>query len=420
MNKPCVVLALLMPTIQALGQTWSPIASPVSGSIQSCSFVGPDVGWIIRGAASSIAVDSIFRTDDGGDTWTIQDYPPDPPHDIRFFNSVHFINSEVGIIACGNYLYNGVDPDLVSTVMWTDDGGSTWTYKDLGSDNDYDIDAKLADDSTAYTIGQYGERKKTIDGGATWIDQYTVSPYSGEKLFPINADTVFYAGVENLSLYGVFGRTENGGSLWSVSGAWSNTDMRAIHFNDYLHGWIGGDAGEIQRTSDGGSVWLPCNSGVTSVINDLTFIDATQGWAVTSDGEILRSTDGGLTWSIEYAGTIPLWDIEFPSPLEGYAVGDSGTILKYLPNVGITVPQDQPEDRPHVYPNPASDHCSIICPPNVSVSKLEITDVQGRSIATFQGQLSAPIDVSLLDPGIYLFHLSTADGRLVCERMILE
>jgi photosystem II stability/assembly factor-like uncharacterized protein len=121
MKKTILSTLFALYTLTCLGQNWTPLVSPSSLSILSCSFINENVGWVISG-------NSIHKTSDGGISWTAQAFPVMPN---RFFNSVHFINENVGIIACTQY--SGYNPDLISTTLWTNDGGLTWEYKDVGN-----------------------------------------------------------------------------------------------------------------------------------------------------------------------------------------------------------------------------------------------------------------------------------------------
>lgn len=251
MKKLLFILILSTGLLTMKGQTWSVINSPTNLRIKSCSFINQDTGWVITS-------DLIFKTLNGGLSWTSQNYPPDPPNDTRFFNRIHFINANVGIIACGNYLNASSTPSLVSTTLWTNDGGLNWVYKDLGNPSDYDLNARLASPTVAYAVGQYGEGKKTSDGGTTWISVNYTGLYSGVKLFSINKDSVYFAGLDNFNLKGAFGKTSSGGSAWNVSTISNNSCMQSTFFSDYSNGWICGYGGEIKHTTDAGTNWALC------------------------------------------------------------------------------------------------------------------------------------------------------------------
>ena len=76
--------------------------------------------------------------------------------------------------------------------------------------------------------------------------------------------------------------------------------------------------------------WVQLNSGTTNDLYDVHFPVPDTGYAVGIDGIILKTTNGGSGWislgSFSYTNT--LYSIFFINANNGFAVGDSGTILK--------------------------------------------------------------------------------------------
>lgn len=414
--------ALLFILTRGFGQAWIEINSPTKKGISSCFFVNKDTGWIITKTGQPITGNAIYKTINGGTSWISQDFPPEPPNNTRLFNSIHFINSRVGIISCGNFLYSGGNPALLSSILWTNDGGGTWIYKDVGSEKvTYSIDARLVSPTTAYSIGQYGEAKKTTNGGASWTSVNYTGPYTGERLFPINTDTVYFAGLDNIFfLGGAFGKTVNGGVTWNTSIVSNNLSMKAIFFIDYFRGWIGGFGGVIKHTNNGGVSWTSCNTGVTSVIEDLVFTDALKGWAVTADGKIIHSTDGGLNWNIEYNGTIWLKAISFTKPNNiGYAVGGNGRILKYFPNAAIG--NGSNAFAISIFPNPFSASATLLTSTilnNATLSVYNSIGQQVKQIRNISGQ-SFILPRDNLSIGVYFIQLEQDNKILAMEKLVI-
>jgi YD repeat-containing protein len=411
MNKILFILVNLVTVCAASGQTWAQINSPTNLTLKSCSFTDQDTGWVIT-------ADLIYKTTDGGFTWTNQSYPPDPPNNDRYFNSVHFINSNVGIIACLNVTSTGYNPALLSTVLWTDDGGVNWLYKDLGNPGGH-WDAKLINTNTAYAAGSYGNFKKTTDGGTTWTDLNVTGGFSGLKLYPISEDTVYYAGLDNLNIKGGYGKTVNGGTTWNSSVISTNTHFEAISFANYNKGWIGGAGGEIKITNDAGATWTPCNSGVTSEINDMAFTDTTNGWAVTDNGKIIHSANGGLNWNLEYNGSARLTAITFTKPNNiGYAVGDSGRILKYSANAGIKNLNSSSSIK--LFPNPSDLSATLRSEKPFNNATLTLKNSSGQTAKEIKNISGHVITFSCdqLPAGFYFLYLKEGN-TIITDKLII-
>jgi photosystem II stability/assembly factor-like uncharacterized protein len=75
--------------------------------------------------------------------------------------------------------------------------------------------------------------------------------------------------------------------------------------------------------------WSPVSSGTSNDLRGVFLLDSGTGFAVGDSGTILKSTDAGLTWSALSSGTTKaLYDVYFFSDTEGVAVGDGGVILR--------------------------------------------------------------------------------------------
>jgi photosystem II stability/assembly factor-like uncharacterized protein len=75
--------------------------------------------------------------------------------------------------------------------------------------------------------------------------------------------------------------------------------------------------------------WIPQNSGTIRNLYSVCFTDVDTGYAVGDSGTILKTADGGANWLIKNSGTLfNLRSVFFTSPSTGYSVGDSGTIKR--------------------------------------------------------------------------------------------
>ncbi len=213
-------------------------------------------------------------------------------------------------------------------LLWTDDGGQTWTnITPTGM-------AGAAPQAVAFVDGQEGwaarltatntlAMARTRDGGQTWqMDELTLfAPETGQMAaqvyFDFVSSQVGYLAVElqsgvNFS-HGLLLQTTDGGQTWQSR---SLPVGAAVRFSSDMTGWVaGGPAGdELYRTDDGGRTWtlVTLNHDAARWFTDLpAFVNETTGWlpVTVADGAesrvlVYATRDGGLTWTL--AQTAPL------------------------------------------------------------------------------------------------------------------
>ncbi len=95
--------------------TWTKLATePYRGKQDDISFVTPDLGWYVNGGGK------IYRTTDGGATWTKQIEKPG-----TFFRCIAFVDEQHGIAGnIGPDYFPGVTD--TTPIYITSDGGTTW------------------------------------------------------------------------------------------------------------------------------------------------------------------------------------------------------------------------------------------------------------------------------------------------------
>jgi len=271
----------------------------------------------------------LYRTRDGGATWTKL---PDPGFPV---NGVFFANYLNGWIDSGS-LTTGLGSDVLYA---TTDGGKTW--KLVGPL------PKSAAMSWGYGVGMYhvtfsrnsdgsfrgwylgnGLLFTTTDGGHSWqlvviaapapLSGWTVTPYQPwfngrDGVLPIAYRNP--SGPDNATANQIyFYVTYDGGATW---GEPRNTpvgfapvgDDLSITILDSQHIWLtsqsltGGDNVQsgpaVARTVDGGISWTVTHQSWR--ILQMTFNDATHGFAldvmgVNNVNGILSTSDGGATW----------------------------------------------------------------------------------------------------------------------------
>ncbi len=98
------------------GHTWTRLESPTGGPLV---FISAEVGWMAGGAAG----DEFYRTQDGGLTWSSQALPETPDVKHRYLLPA-FNNPEEGLLPVATSASSGAQIDFYAT----DDGGQTWQF----------------------------------------------------------------------------------------------------------------------------------------------------------------------------------------------------------------------------------------------------------------------------------------------------
>jgi photosystem II stability/assembly factor-like uncharacterized protein len=240
----------------------------------------------------------IYKTADGGATWTIQFQNQNPS---AFYDCMAFWSPQRGIAHSDSV--NGVFPDLRTT------DGATW------NDISGNLPPALPGEGS---FASSGTCVATQGGQNAWIA------------------TGVAATVRVLA-------TRDGGDTWNAYNTplFSSPSAGAftIAFRDPWHGIVGGgdlDPGDPNNartaiSSDGGKTWSLTNPPpVTGAIFGLSYVgNAADGAAVitANDGGAAWTPDEGTTW-FSLPGVAGYWAVDFASPNAGWLVGTNGRILK--------------------------------------------------------------------------------------------
>ncbi|MDD5747461.1 MAG: DUF5719 family protein [Actinomycetota bacterium] len=224
---------------------------------------------------------------------------------------------------------NGIDFDTASKYGWVV-GNSGIVYlarnglftKENSSTTKNLESVSAVSSNNAFACGQDG----TIVGrDGTW--SVITSPTSN-NLYGIDftdASAGVIAGESRLMAW-----TNSGGSSWALySGVQKTTnDFLALDFTDSSNGWICGQAGMLYRYLNG--TVGPQTSGTSLELRGISMYSGPAGFAV-GDGRLVISTSDGSTWNTlsVLQATNTIYDISFPTAIEGWFCGSSGFILHY-------------------------------------------------------------------------------------------
>lgn len=300
--------------------------------------------------------DRVFRSTDGGQTWT-----------------------DLGeVIPAGVYAFTVADPqsvtaaDMEGNMFYSSNAGLTWSqsFSTRGQQSGYLSSAVpvFANATTGYFGYGAGFMMKTTNGGASWAQ---ISSGTGESLNDIDRfangnliavgdngtllksngtspwiidetfTTSHLKAVQIISSTEAFvvnneGRvykTVNAGSSWTASVAMpaDMTSAEDVHFTTSSDGWVIGQSYQtaaLYHTTNGGQSWTP----VTDFLGAYVAVDVagTNIWAANVGGNYYRSMDAGNTWipGDLPASVLQIHDMDFFNANIGYAVGSWGNAFR--------------------------------------------------------------------------------------------
>jgi photosystem II stability/assembly factor-like uncharacterized protein len=235
------------------GDTWTERTLPSGASSNTrVAFVNANDGWLLTSGAAAAQCSgqpvTLWRTADGAGTWTKVDVSGIDTAQCK--DSVAFVDAQRGYI--GSW-----DPNTQPKVYRTADGGKTWsasalpnppaqrpaTFADFGS-------AVLTSAESGGAPSRYYSYRST-NAGATWTGA-SAGPVEGIPIVFISATRWLQIGTPGQSQ-----ETTDGGSSWHAF----TTDYQQaapvapqIVFGDASTGYAT-VRGSLQRTTDGGAHW---------------------------------------------------------------------------------------------------------------------------------------------------------------------
>jgi photosystem II stability/assembly factor-like uncharacterized protein len=275
------------------GGTWLP-SQTITGSVYSVQMLDGASGWACGNGST------VYRTTDGGRTWTWQSMGTFNTLQGLFFHDAQ--NGWVGSIA--GELYR------------TTDGGQTWTLQQHGASSVNTI--WFADASEGFVTGGT-TYYHTTDGGQTWIPMPVNAPGGTMATFFLDRNRAWSVGAS----LGIVA-TADGWRTWTVQSGAPGPMLWSVAFADPSFGVAVGERGRILATSDGGATWLQRDSGAMDV-HAVAAVDVAHAWAALWGGDLAHTTNGGAQWRVvrvdgfsQYGSTE---DVDFLDVSEGWVTG---------------------------------------------------------------------------------------------------
>jgi photosystem II stability/assembly factor-like uncharacterized protein len=286
------LLALLLSPVVTAAEPneWS------STGLQGGPVRGIEFATSTPGVALLAAGHAIYRTTDGGATWT-------EVHRPGLSSSVTFARDPAGpsrLIVAGS----GVQPLL------TDDGGQTFTPVSrfvVPNTGAYESTVAIAADGVWYGGTSLGTVFRSTDQGETWVarssgltsstsrqvERLVIDPRNSERVYALLAD------VGN-NLYS----TANGGLSWSLHAGVCDKGCVDIALSPQMPDQLLVASGTgLFASGDAGQTWVQRDARVFSTVRFDALVPG-RVLAVAANNSLTRSDDGGQTW--DFTAPLPV------------------------------------------------------------------------------------------------------------------
>ncbi|MGA3041672.1 MAG: glycosyl hydrolase, partial [Bryobacteraceae bacterium] len=277
--------------------TWHAAVVPGAGDLdfRAVRALDSHTAWLMSSGTG--AKSRIYRTDDGGQHWSLLYTNPDAG---GFFDALAFWDARRGVV-----LGDPVDGHFV--VLTTQDGGQTWQRRKLPpalvdegafAASNSCLAVRAGSEMWFGTGGPSGARVfHSGDGGVHW--DVTATPVRHDSAAAGIFSFSFGDSAREVVVGGDYGKpadslgsvaiTSDGGRTWSEpAGPHPGGYRSAVAYLPFRKLWVAVGTSGTDTSSDGGQKWIPFDNGAYNAIG-VTGGDA--AWAVGPGGRI-----GKLQW----------------------------------------------------------------------------------------------------------------------------
>ncbi len=373
-NKLSAIGAGAMLITFDFGQHWE---TDVNSELMYCY----DFQLLNPTTAYALDYENVYKTTNGGDSWSICGYVPSEKNNTEGGYSVitglHMVSEQKGFIYGGGQSPGGC---LWSDLYKTTDGSHFYAVDFPGGEPI--TDGRFIDDQIGFML--CGNLFRTENGGNNWTE--ILLPRSKETRYNsiyFYDDKVGFLLGYNFYNYTIILKTVNGGLNWEIT-----------YEGNYHDFWP----------------------------TEAFFSSPDTGYILGGNGSILKTHDGGKNWTLNKTITGNALNSIFPvTDSSGYLIGSGGTLIAYgEPN--LSIPNEPVTEVPYIilYPNPARDKFEVRSS-EFGVEKVEIYDLQGRKMIKEHfppGIKHVEVRVEELKTGAYLCKISIKNHVIIKKILI--
>ena len=312
-SSALVVFLALAGSVRAQG--WIPFKINTGGNdLNTVYFLDSKRGWV-GGDGGYLS-----HTEDGGQSWVRQNVGT-----TAGINDIYFRDKDAGFLLAGNGIFITRD-------------GTTWTQSRIFRPEEFEgadvelYSVRFSSKKKGWVVGSISKRDRVIDsilvytddGGETWSRQRAPSRVELIHIDFVSDKRGWIVGDAGTILF-----TRDAGASWVKQNAGTTVTLYHVDFRDDRNGWAVGERGTLLRTTDGGETWTVIPTNVNVTLLSIQFLTDDEGWAIGRAGTILRSSDEGKTWIRQESTTRQnLYSLNFNKKI-GWVVGGAGAALRY-------------------------------------------------------------------------------------------
>lgn len=419
--------------------------SATSTGVNEIRYVDADNVWVsgYDGSGGGAQIRVWAKSADSGVTWTN--------------GAINVGSTNLGIGAImplsASVAYTAAFPNTptVQGGIWkTVDGGVTWTKQptasfNTGTDSFTNI-VYFWDTNNGVCAGDpasgYFEIYTTVNGGTNWTrvsSSNIPTPLEGEygytRIYETYGNTIWMGTNKGRLL-----RSSDKGLTWgTVAFQTPCTDFGDIDlgasfsFQSETSGIMVGKDWSVYRTNDGGATWTPVATDGTIRNGDVTYVEGTNNLLVNIGEDFIDgfrgssvSSDNGTTWQdvgqeIDAVSAVEFYDLTHglasgftASPVSGGIYRWVGDLNEFLATVDF-----QSAKAFTASPNPTSGDLSIA---GKNISNVAVYDILGKQVAnTNFGSLNeVKINLANLNSGVYMVKVTNNEGASATIKVVKE
>jgi photosystem II stability/assembly factor-like uncharacterized protein len=253
----------------------------------------------------------------------------------------------------------GATPGTLPSILYSDDGGSTWATTDIDTmfSSENPTDGACVGDYLVVVTNEgnelhYALSQNIVDGTEVWAQVDTGFVVGGEpsKIFSLSSQYVWIVGNGG---YVYFTSDFISGVSVQDAGVATTQDLKSVHGYDSQNVLAGGELNSLIYTRNGGSTWQAATGPAVGETLRAVWMLSEDTWIVgTNTGKLYYTENAGTSWTLKgLPGTVDNIDaISFVDDTVGYIAARQGTrgyILRttnggyswyILPETGAAIP----------------------------------------------------------------------------------